>query len=250
MVEKTFKAKDIIFREGDQSDCAYIIQSGTVDVLKHADHGEVPLAKLEKGAVLGEMGLFDPKAPRSATARATTDVVVDVLDEKEFHALIEQCPPRLLPIVRTVFDRLRASNTRISQVEKSTVILDTDIERIVLNGGGELEGQVTNVAIPVVRLPFRVGGFPKGGEVNRMDQNHLNIPSDGPPLIVSRQHCQIAVENGGIYAVDLGSRFCTWVNGRQIGRGRGSYSEPLKMGKNEITLGSPDSPYRLTVTCE
>jgi hypothetical protein len=53
-----------------------------------------------------------------------------------------------------------------------------------------------------------------------------------------------------VVVTDLGSRFCTTVNGTVIGRGRGNYSMPLKKGANEVTLGAATGPYRLTVTCK
>jgi hypothetical protein len=49
---------------------------------------------------------------------------------------------------------------------------------------------------------------------------------------------------------DLGSRFCTTVNGTIVGRGHGSYSIGLKKGENTLVLGMGSSPYRFKLYCE
>jgi hypothetical protein len=112
-----------------------------------------------------------------------------------------------------------------------------------------MKGQFKPIEVAVTRLPFRIGGYPEGGEASRRDQVHLSIAAHDNPLRVSRQHCEITVENKALVVSDLGSRLCTKVNGMTIGRGRGAYMAPLKKGENEIILGASDSPYRVTVTC-
>ena len=251
MTEKTFAAKDIIFREGDPSDSAYIIRSGKVEILKHAAHGEVQLAVLGQGQTFGEMGvLFEPQNPRSATARAIEDTVVDMVVDSELRSMLDSCPPRLIPIIMAVFDRLRVTNQRVSNAEQATVLLESDIERILISpADNEALKGIKPAEVMVARLPFKIGGYVTEAGVNRQDHNHFNVPTDGPPQIVSRQHCQISIEEQGIYVVDLGSRFGTFVNGKQIGRGRGQYKAPLQKGKNTLRLGGAATPYFFEIEC-
>jgi len=251
MAEKSFSAKEIIFREGDMSDNAYIVKSGKVDVLKHASHGEVLLASVGPGEPLGEMGLFEPRSPRSATARASEGTVVDVISEQEFHQMLAQCPERIMPIFNMLVNRLRATNVRVSEAEQATVILESDISKITIGPGSDpMSRMLKPFQIGVARLPFQIGGYPTKEETKMFKQNHLNIPCDGPPLQVSRIHCQIAIQDKGIYLVDNASRFLTYVNGKAIGRGRGTMRAPLQMGENKIVLGGLETPYALKVVCE
>lgn len=253
MAEKQFPAREIIFREGEMADVAYVIRQGVVEIFKQGDSGEIKLAELREGEIFGEMGLFDPKSPRSATARAKADTVVDIITEAELHDMISQCPPRLVPIIISVFERLRQTNLRVKAKEQATAILESDVDRVIVRSASALlEGIVQPVEMPVAHLPLRIGGYPKDGEISRSKGgNHINIPSDGPPLAISAMHCEIALDNGQIYVRDLGSRFGTTVNGFTIGRGKGEYKGSLQKGENLVILGDKKtSPYHLLVICE
>ena len=67
-------AGKVIFHQGDPSDLVYVIESGEVDIFRElADGGEEPLADLGAGRYFGELGPL-LNLPRSASARAKTDV--------------------------------------------------------------------------------------------------------------------------------------------------------------------------------
>ena len=71
---------DYIFREGEFGQHAYIINSGTVELVKFTGDQQSVLAELEKGALFGEMAIIDGSA-RSASARAKTECVLKVVSE-------------------------------------------------------------------------------------------------------------------------------------------------------------------------
>jgi phosphoserine phosphatase RsbU/P len=60
---------DIVVRQGDDSDCAYLVLEGELDVSVETAYGEVPLARVSPGALIGEIGVF-AELPRTATVRA------------------------------------------------------------------------------------------------------------------------------------------------------------------------------------
>ena len=64
---KTYAAADVLFREGDESNEAYRIVSGSVEILIRTPRGLMAVGQLNAGEIFGEMGLIDNK-PRSATA--------------------------------------------------------------------------------------------------------------------------------------------------------------------------------------
>jgi CRP-like cAMP-binding protein len=251
MAEKQFAAREIVFREGDVADVAYVIRQGAVEILKHGDSGEVKLAELKDGEIFGEMGLFDPKSPRSATARATCDTVVDIIVEAELDEMIAQCPPRLIPIIHSVFERLRQTNQRVKSKEQATAILEIDVDKIAVRPAEDNpEVAFTPIEMPVAHLPLRIGGFEKSAEKSRKHGNHVHIPAEGPPLAVSSTHCEVAIQDGKLYVRDLGSRFGTVVNGHAIGRGKGEYKGALQKGENTVILGDKrTSPHRLIISC-
>ena len=87
---------DYIFREGEFGQHAYIINSGTVELVKFTGDQQSVLAELEKGALFGEMAIIDGSA-RSASARAKTECVLKVVSEeqlKETSLKFTNCVPR------------------------------------------------------------------------------------------------------------------------------------------------------------
>lgn len=249
MTEKTIAAGEILFREGDAANEAYIIRQGKIEVLKHAQHGEVLLATLQEGDVLGELALFEQGMPRSATARAKTDIACDVITREEFEQLLGQCPPRVMPVIMMVLDRLRSSNKRISESEAASIILDVDISSVTVMSLNE-PPLFETIEVPVARLPLKIGGYEvETGLEKKHQQNNINIACAEMPPIVSAQHCQVEIHEGGLHLRDLGSRFNTIVNGKEIGRGKGSYILPLQKGENRLQLGGASSPIQIKVEC-
>jgi CRP-like cAMP-binding protein len=249
MTEQHFPARSILFHEGEAASRAYILRQGAVEILKSGSNGEIRLATIEKAdEVFGEMALFEAQGKRSATARAITETTVDSLSREEFEALLGQCPPRIMPVIQTVMERLRQSNQRLSQTEQASVLLDSEIERIEITPASAAL-QFEPVTALVARLPFRIGAYGSEGTNTKNRQNHLNLAFTESPAPVSRQHCQIEIMDNGIYLVDLGSRTTCVVNGQQIGRAKGKYKMPLQKGANELILGGYESPYKLHLDC-
>ena len=83
--KQTFNDGDVIFREGGPSDTAYEIVSGTVEIAKMGDGGNVLLATLGAGQMFGEMGVLDLEK-RNATAKAVGPLTVNAIDRKDFLA--------------------------------------------------------------------------------------------------------------------------------------------------------------------
>ncbi len=79
MSDLFYQTGEIIFRQGYPSDNAYIIISGTVEIYKELPGGgEEHIADLTDGQMFGEYGVLDD-APRSASARAKTDVELQIM---------------------------------------------------------------------------------------------------------------------------------------------------------------------------
>ena len=81
-------------------------------------HAEEPLARLERGDILGEVSAFDG-APRTATASAavTPETRVAVWDMEDFHAFMAARPAVaadiLRRLVKTLGDRLRRTSEAV-----------------------------------------------------------------------------------------------------------------------------------------
>ena len=110
-----------IFREGESARYAYVLQSGTVEILKLGIDGETSLAELEqKNTIFGEMALIDG-APRSAGARAKTDVVVTQVDKPNFLNYVAQNPQAAHNIMVKLSQEVRHANAEIAELQTQAI---------------------------------------------------------------------------------------------------------------------------------
>ncbi|MCS6837705.1 MAG: cyclic nucleotide-binding domain-containing protein [Bdellovibrionaceae bacterium] len=116
---KKLVSGEFLFKEGDAPDAMYVVKSGRFEVIKTKGSGEIKLAELGPGAMVGEMSFFDNK-PRSASVRASKDGEVIVLPYKALHTQFSQFPEWTKAIMRTVNEHLRKANQRIKELEQAT----------------------------------------------------------------------------------------------------------------------------------
>ena len=102
---RSFKAGDIIFREGDEANELFVIKRGQVRI----QIGNRTVTELVAESIFGEMALIDSE-PRSATAIAITDVELVPVSEKQFLFLVGQTPYFALKVMRVLAQRLRVTN--------------------------------------------------------------------------------------------------------------------------------------------
>lgn len=91
------------------SDGAYVIESGRVEVSKLNPAGEKQIiGTLKENEIFGEMGLIDG-LPRSCTVVALEDCTITVLTQETFSNLAKNNPQSLMPILKVLAKRLRAT---------------------------------------------------------------------------------------------------------------------------------------------
>lgn len=96
----------------------YVIKSGKLAIMKTKGAGEIVLAELGAGDMVGEMAFFDNKA-RSAGAKAMVDTVVIELPFKALNTQFKTFPEWLKAIMRSINNHLRNANQKIKNLEKS-----------------------------------------------------------------------------------------------------------------------------------
>jgi len=111
--QHSVKRGDIIVTEGELAREMFIIQEGTVEILK----GGVALARLWQGDCFGEMTLIDVQ-PRSASVRAKRNATLFSLSNKDFLSLYEwnlhTYTIIILNIARELSRRLRKADAIIA----------------------------------------------------------------------------------------------------------------------------------------
>lgn len=113
-----FKVGDVIFRQGDPADCMYLVRKGALDVYIAKEDGDLPLATLDAGAIVGEMAFFDNK-PRSASVRAAQTSEVTQITRADFDKLLSQVPKWMVTMMQSLSGRLRSTNERLQKLEEA-----------------------------------------------------------------------------------------------------------------------------------
>src|SRR6185503_3673149 len=99
--KEKFNAGDTLFREGQPSDCMYLIQRGSVAIRKRKGAAQVEIARVYGNEVIGELAFFD-RQPRSASAVAITSVDALKIEFKSLDTVYRDIPPYMKTIIRSV----------------------------------------------------------------------------------------------------------------------------------------------------
>ena len=114
---QNYRQGDVIFREGEESDAAYLIVSGNVRILKgYAMPNPKEIAVVRAGEYVGEMGAIDNQ-PRSASAVAQGTVVCAPVTPAEFMDMLRKNPDEAIELLKILFERLRMASRRLAEIE-------------------------------------------------------------------------------------------------------------------------------------
>jgi Cyclic nucleotide-binding domain/FHA domain len=252
-----YQAGEVIVRENDFGETAYIIGEGRVEVSKELGGRNVHLAYLGAGATFGEMSMIDEK-PRSATVTAVTETVVSEIQRDDFYNSFQTDPKVALTLLKILFERLREADAMILQLQKAKPAQAlVSKEPAVISPPAKLSITLEGVtprataALPVnpfqiTRFPFRVGRQ----SPDPLVYNDLMIP-DSVPFQISRHHLSFIAHDGRVGVVDRGSSLGSWVDGQQLG-GRSKLSDPVFFSGSEgiLVLGNLDSPFTYRVSLQ
>ena len=103
----------VIFREGDQGDDAYIVEKGAVAISIQNGRRRKIIATLGPGEIFGEMALI-ANAPRSACAHAVGDCVLLVLRRHRLMKPIERADPLTQLLLQMMTERLNEASRTMS----------------------------------------------------------------------------------------------------------------------------------------
>jgi CRP-like cAMP-binding protein len=108
----SFADGDVIFREGEPSDAAYLLVSGFVQIVTgFATPYQEAIDTVSKGQYFGEMGAID-NSPRSATAVAKGEVECVFVGSKEFMETLTREPTEAIALLKVLFERLRRADRK------------------------------------------------------------------------------------------------------------------------------------------
>jgi CRP-like cAMP-binding protein len=101
----SYRVGDRLLTEGERADTVFIILEGKANVMRNDGTGDVRIAEVESGSVVGEMGVVLDK-PYSGTIIAETPVTALRIDKRTFMDLLAQVPQLSLALIRELANRL------------------------------------------------------------------------------------------------------------------------------------------------
>jgi CRP-like cAMP-binding protein len=112
--ERTFHAGEVLMRQGEDGDVAYVLMQGAAEVLVMIGGRETPVATLSGNEIVGEMALLT-EGPRSATVRARGTVRALRLDRATLLRLLREFPGMALELLRVVTGRLERTTQELAR---------------------------------------------------------------------------------------------------------------------------------------
>ncbi len=104
----TFKDGEVLCRQGETGDAAFIILDGKADVQVERKEGTMSVATLTKNDIVGEIAILCD-VPRTATVVAKGDLTTLKVTKDLFFGLVKDFPEIGIEIMRVLAHRLEAT---------------------------------------------------------------------------------------------------------------------------------------------
>jgi len=157
-VPRSFAAGEVVFREGDESNTAYVVRSGHARAIRqHSDGRILTLANFGPGEVFGELAMFDSDR-RSATIEAIDQLDLLAILSADMQRLMREHPDIAVKLVVTLGRRLREVNDRLTRQSFQTVqsrvatVLSELVRDARSEGAGENDVLITATQAEVAQL--------------------------------------------------------------------------------------------------
>jgi MFS family permease len=108
MTSEIYLSGESVVRQGELGEYLYLIERGSMAVIRRSGEAQQELAILGAGEAFGEMALFDDQ-PRAASVVAREESHLYSLSREQFHSLTHQRPEILWQFCRLLTQRLRGT---------------------------------------------------------------------------------------------------------------------------------------------
>jgi CRP-like cAMP-binding protein len=112
----TYKPGQVLFKQGERGDAAFIVLHGTADVLINADNGLLRVASLSENEIIGEISILCD-IPRTATVQAETELTTLRITSDLFLRMLMEFPEMGVEVMRVLAHRLEQTTAQLRQVQ-------------------------------------------------------------------------------------------------------------------------------------
>jgi CRP-like cAMP-binding protein len=216
---------DVLFREGEEGEHMFIIQSGRVAIKKRVKDGsEAVLALLEKGDFFGEMALLE-RLPRSATAEVAEDGDLIKIDNEVFGDMIKANPEIAIRMLRKYSIRLRETNRQIETIlaqQGGQVPEAQEVQPAPTASTVQAEAMCYFIAnqsgniFPVFKSDALIGRF----DSVTGSRPEVDLTNEDQSRNISRRHARVVQRDDQFFvAEEIGTMNGTFLNGTKLANG-------------------------------
>jgi CRP-like cAMP-binding protein len=244
-----YKKGDLVFREGDEGDEMYIIQTGKVAIQKVLGGKRTTLSVLEKGDFFGEMSILE-RLPRTADAECMEESDLILINSQTFGEMIRSNPEIAVRMLRKYSMRMREAGEQmealmaaqggrgaaaIERTERdgshpsSTMPEGKPDAAALASARAYFIGKGTGRVYPVYKDEVLLGRYDSvtGG------RPEVDLTQEDQTRNVSRRHARVIFKNGTYFvAEEIGTMNGTYLNGKKLATG---VLTPIKDG-DELLL--------------
>lgn len=114
----TFQDGQLLMRQGEVGNEAFVLMDGRVAVIVDSPQGEIIVAELGDNELIGEIAILCD-VPRTASVKALGEVKTLLIRKEQFLQLVSQFPQMGIEIMRSLADRLSATNLELAEAKRS-----------------------------------------------------------------------------------------------------------------------------------
>ncbi len=112
----TYKPDQVLFKQGEAGDAAFIVLKGTADVLINTPSGPLRVASLSENEIVGEIAILCD-IPRTATVQASTELTTLKITGDLFFRMLMDFPEMGVEIMRVLAHRLEQTTAQLREAQ-------------------------------------------------------------------------------------------------------------------------------------
>ena len=105
---------DVLFRQGDAGDAAYVILDGAADIVTDSPSGPLKVAEVHRNAIVGEIAILCDVS-RTATVQAAAPLEALRIRKDVFLKLLADFPDITVEVMRVLAQRLSQTTTELAE---------------------------------------------------------------------------------------------------------------------------------------
>ena len=109
----SYRPGEILFRQGDPGDAAYVILEGKADILAEVNGGMIKVAEVADNSIVGEIAILCDVS-RTATVKASASLEALRIRKDDFLKLLADYPDAMFEILRSLAQRLTRTTAELT----------------------------------------------------------------------------------------------------------------------------------------